>query len=216
MRCLNWDGMVSVSSFSPFETRKSSSTSPTHPKTPQAVYSWLTSRILSTMLYSGPSEVPLELAPAPCVWFLHVSQMVSLDMSIARYNESLSPLSLTLQDFLGQAHFTLGEVVGSLGSRSEKPLGWVFSHYLKSIHSHSEHNRNSRTQVFPLGSSLLHTWSCFPGFPQRSVYLSWGLQHVCVTLRSLRESVFPAGASFKLSELHTRAVVAVCRHIINS
>lgn len=31
--------------------------------------------------------------------------------------------SLTLQDFLGQAHFTLGEVVGSLGSRSEKALG---------------------------------------------------------------------------------------------
>lgn len=29
----------------------------------------------------------------------------------------------TLQDFLGQAHFTLGEVVGSLGSRSEKALG---------------------------------------------------------------------------------------------
>lgn len=32
-------------------------------------------------------------------------------------------LSLSLQDFLGQAHFTLGEVVGSLGSRSEKALG---------------------------------------------------------------------------------------------
>lgn len=32
-------------------------------------------------------------------------------------------LSLTLQDFLGQAFCTLGEVVGSLGSRSEKALG---------------------------------------------------------------------------------------------
>ena len=29
------------------------------------------------------------------------------------------------QDFLGQAHCTLGEVVGSLGSRIEKSLGWV-------------------------------------------------------------------------------------------
>lgn len=37
----------------------------------------------------------------------------------------LTSFSLTLQDFLGQAHCTLGEVVGSLGSRSEKPLGWV-------------------------------------------------------------------------------------------
>lgn len=33
--------------------------------------------------------------------------------------------SSSTQDFLGQAHFTLGEVVGSLGSRSEKALGWV-------------------------------------------------------------------------------------------
>lgn len=33
--------------------------------------------------------------------------------------------SPSTQDFLGQAHFTLGEVVGSLGSRSEKALGWV-------------------------------------------------------------------------------------------
>uniref|UniRef100_A0A7N6F6R3 Copine 8 n=1 Tax=Anabas testudineus TaxID=64144 RepID=A0A7N6F6R3_ANATE len=32
-------------------------------------------------------------------------------------------LLLPLQDFLGQAFCTLGEVVGSLGSRSEKPLG---------------------------------------------------------------------------------------------
>lgn len=33
--------------------------------------------------------------------------------------------SSSVQDFLGQAHFSLGEVVGSLGSRSEKALGWV-------------------------------------------------------------------------------------------
>ncbi len=32
-------------------------------------------------------------------------------------------LFLPLQDFLGQAYCTLGEVVGSMGSRSEKALG---------------------------------------------------------------------------------------------
>lgn len=42
-----------------------------------------------------------------------------------RNRTKLSIFLPTLQDFLGQAHFTLGEVVGSLGSRSEKPLGWV-------------------------------------------------------------------------------------------
>lgn len=51
-----------------------------------------------------------------CLWLRHAH---------THTNEHRSLLSLSLQDFLGQAHFTLGEVVGSLGSRSEKPLGWV-------------------------------------------------------------------------------------------
>lgn len=40
-----------------------------------------------------------------------------------KYFNSFTSLLLTLQDFLGQAHCTLGEVVGSLGSRLEKALG---------------------------------------------------------------------------------------------
>lgn len=48
-----------------------------------------------------------------------VIQMTSL------FRHKWQTCSLSTQDFLGQAHFTLGEVVGSLGSRSEKALGWV-------------------------------------------------------------------------------------------
>lgn len=79
---------------------------------------------------------------------------------------SFTSLSLTLQDFLGQAYCTLGEVVGSQGSRLEKALGWVGVHtavreretadiliiiWPKAVDAH-----------FKLNQASLSCQSCFP------------------------------------------------------
>lgn len=78
-------------------------------------------------------------------------------------------LLLTLQDFLGQAYCTLGEVVGSLGSRSEKPLGWVGLPIAVSIFQwlsepmlidhHSKWNLSGLSGMLCVG--LFYTCSCF-------------------------------------------------------
>uniref|UniRef100_A0A7N6FF17 C2 domain-containing protein n=1 Tax=Anabas testudineus TaxID=64144 RepID=A0A7N6FF17_ANATE len=56
-------------------------------------------------------------------------------------------LLLPLQDFLGQAFCTLGEVVGSLGSRSEKPLGGIAGKKCGTIIVKAEELNNCRESV---------------------------------------------------------------------
>uniref|UniRef100_A0A674MQ84 Copine 8 n=1 Tax=Takifugu rubripes TaxID=31033 RepID=A0A674MQ84_TAKRU len=52
-------------------------------------------------------------------YFFEERQNLRFDL----YDVDSKSANLSKHDFLGQAHFTLGEVVGSLGSRSEKALG---------------------------------------------------------------------------------------------
>lgn len=54
-------------------------------------------------------------------YFFEERQNLRFDL----YDVDSKSANLSKHDFLGQAHFTLGEVVGSLGSRSEKPLGGI-------------------------------------------------------------------------------------------
>uniref|UniRef100_A0AAQ4QWU5 Copine 8 n=1 Tax=Gasterosteus aculeatus aculeatus TaxID=481459 RepID=A0AAQ4QWU5_GASAC len=57
------------------------------------------------------------------------------------------PLSMSNQDFLGQAYCTLGEVVGSLGSRSEKALGGIQGKKCGTIIVKAEELSNCRESV---------------------------------------------------------------------
>ena len=66
----------------------------------------------------------IEYVYVACVSFLSVGHVWKTKMNDFFFFFK-NPPSSTFQDFLGQAYCTLGEVVGSLGSRSEKPLGWV-------------------------------------------------------------------------------------------
>nr|XP_046234425.1 copine-8 isoform X2 [Scatophagus argus] len=53
-------------------------------------------------------------------YFFEERQNLRFDL----YDVDSKSANLSKHDFLGQAHCTLGEVVGSLGSRLEKPLGY--------------------------------------------------------------------------------------------
>ncbi|TKS90986.1 Copine-8 [Collichthys lucidus] len=63
------------------------------------------------------------------------------------YDVDSKSANLSKHDFLGQAYFTLGEVVGSLGSRSEKPLGGIQGKKCGTVIVKAEELNNCRESV---------------------------------------------------------------------
>ncbi|XP_012672772.2 copine-8 isoform X3 [Clupea harengus] len=65
-------------------------------------------------------------------YFFEERQNLRFDL----YDVDSKSTNLSKHDFLGQAHCTLGEVVGSLGGRLEKPLGWNSKHVCRFYFPH--------------------------------------------------------------------------------
>ncbi|XP_075868200.1 copine-8 isoform X2 [Nelusetta ayraudi] len=76
-------------------------------------------------------------------YFFEERQNLRFDL----YDVDSKSANLSKHDFLGQAHFTLGEVVGSLGSRSEKPLGGIPGKKCGTIIVKAEELNNCRESV---------------------------------------------------------------------
>ncbi|XP_077565868.1 copine-8 isoform X1 [Stigmatopora nigra] len=76
-------------------------------------------------------------------YFFEERQNLRFDL----YDVDSKSANLSKHDFLGQAHCTLGEVVGSLGSRLEKPLGGVSGKKCGTIIVKAEELNNCRESV---------------------------------------------------------------------
>uniref|UniRef100_A0A3Q3W522 C2 domain-containing protein n=1 Tax=Mola mola TaxID=94237 RepID=A0A3Q3W522_MOLML len=76
-------------------------------------------------------------------YFFEERQNIRFDL----YDVDSKSADLSKHDFLGQAHFTLGEVVGSLGSRSEKALGGIQGKKCGTIIVKAEELNNCRESV---------------------------------------------------------------------
>ncbi|XP_069012767.1 copine-8 [Embiotoca jacksoni] len=76
-------------------------------------------------------------------YFFEERQNIRFDL----YDVDSKSANLSKHDFLGQAHCTLGEVVGSLGSRSEKSLGGIPGKKCGTIIVKAEELNNCRESV---------------------------------------------------------------------
>ncbi|KAM6895622.1 copine-8 [Xenentodon cancila] len=76
-------------------------------------------------------------------YFFEERQNLRFDL----YDVDSKSANLSKHDFLGQAHCTLGEVVGSLGSRLEKPLGGIQGKKCGTIIVKAEELNNCRESV---------------------------------------------------------------------
>ncbi|XP_041833351.1 copine-8 [Melanotaenia boesemani] len=76
-------------------------------------------------------------------YFFEERQNLRFDL----YDVDSKSANLSKHDFLGQAHCTLGEVVGSLGSRLEKPLGGIPGKKCGTIIVKAEELNNCRESV---------------------------------------------------------------------
>ncbi|XP_054656913.1 copine-8 isoform X1 [Dunckerocampus dactyliophorus] len=76
-------------------------------------------------------------------YFFEERQNLRFDL----YDVDSKSANLSKHDFLGQAHCTLGEVVGSLGSRLEKPLGGISGKKCGTIIVKAEELNNCRESV---------------------------------------------------------------------
>ncbi|XP_024138111.1 copine-8 isoform X1 [Oryzias melastigma] len=76
-------------------------------------------------------------------YFFEERQNLRLDL----YDVDSKSANLSKHDFLGQAHCTLGEIVGSLGSRLEKPLGGIPGKKCGTIIVKAEELNNCRESV---------------------------------------------------------------------
>uniref|UniRef100_A0A7N6ABX8 C2 domain-containing protein n=1 Tax=Anabas testudineus TaxID=64144 RepID=A0A7N6ABX8_ANATE len=76
-------------------------------------------------------------------YFFEERQNLRFDL----YDVDSKSANLSKHDFLGQAFCTLGEVVGSLGSRSEKPLGGIAGKKCGTIIVKAEELNNCRESV---------------------------------------------------------------------
>uniref|UniRef100_A0A8C5HZN7 Copine-8 n=1 Tax=Gouania willdenowi TaxID=441366 RepID=A0A8C5HZN7_GOUWI len=76
-------------------------------------------------------------------YFFEERQNLRFDL----YDVDSKSANLSKHDFLGQAHCTLGEVVGSLGSRIEKPLGGIPGKKCGTIIVKAEELNNCRESV---------------------------------------------------------------------
>ncbi|KAL3048446.1 copine-8 [Trematomus bernacchii] len=76
-------------------------------------------------------------------YFFEERQNLRFDL----YDVDSKSANLSKHDFLGQAYCTLGEVVGSLGSRSEKPLGGIQGKKCGTIIVKAEELNNCRESV---------------------------------------------------------------------
>ncbi|XP_041636751.1 copine-8 [Cheilinus undulatus] len=76
-------------------------------------------------------------------YFFEERQNLRFDL----YDVDSKSANLSKHDFLGQAYCTLGEVVGSLGSRSEKPLGGIPGKKCGTIIVKAEELNNCRESV---------------------------------------------------------------------
>ncbi|KAM4570023.1 copine-8 [Odontesthes bonariensis] len=76
-------------------------------------------------------------------YFFEERQNLRFDL----YDVDSNSANLSKHDFLGQAHCTLGEVVGSMGSRSEKPLGGIPGKKCGTIIVKAEELNNCRESV---------------------------------------------------------------------
>ncbi|CAL1568697.1 unnamed protein product [Knipowitschia caucasica] len=76
-------------------------------------------------------------------YFFEERQNLRFDL----YDVDSKSANLSKHDFLGQAHCTLGEVVGSLGSRSEKSLGGISGKKCGTIIVKAEELNNCRESV---------------------------------------------------------------------
>ncbi|XP_061770436.1 copine-8 isoform X1 [Nerophis ophidion] len=76
-------------------------------------------------------------------YFFEERQNIRFDL----YDVDSKSANLSKHDFLGQAHCTLGEVVGSLGSRLEKPLGGIAGKKCGTIIVKAEELNNCRESV---------------------------------------------------------------------
>ncbi|XP_061920583.1 copine-8 isoform X1 [Entelurus aequoreus] len=76
-------------------------------------------------------------------YFFEERQNLRFDL----YDVDSKSANLSKHDFLGQAHCTLGEVVGSLGSRLEKPLGGIAGKKCGTIIVKAEELNNCRESV---------------------------------------------------------------------
>ncbi|TKS90985.1 copine-8 isoform X1 [Larimichthys crocea] len=76
-------------------------------------------------------------------YFFEERQNLRFDL----YDVDSKSANLSKHDFLGQAYFTLGEVVGSLGSRSEKPLGGIQGKKCGTVIVKAEELNNCRESV---------------------------------------------------------------------
>uniref|UniRef100_H3CYR2 Copine 8 n=1 Tax=Tetraodon nigroviridis TaxID=99883 RepID=H3CYR2_TETNG len=113
-------------------------------------------------------------------YFFEERQNLRFDL----YDVDSKSANLSKHDFLGQAHFSLGEVVGSLGSRSEKALGGIQGKKCGTIIVKAEELNNCRKKkklsFFCLFSVDLA--SVFP-FPISSLV---ELNHTCSICRKLK------------------------------
>ncbi|KAM9334493.1 copine-8 isoform 1-T1 [Symphorus nematophorus] len=73
--------------------------------------------------------------------------LYDVDSKSANLSKHVSAKTCLVYDFLGQAYCTLGEVVGSLGSRSEKPLGGIQGKKCGTIIVKAEELNNCRESV---------------------------------------------------------------------
>ncbi|XP_072233197.1 copine-8 [Leuresthes tenuis] len=76
-------------------------------------------------------------------YFFEERQNLRFDL----YDVDSNSANLSKHDFLGQAHCTLGEVVGSMGSRLEKPLGGIPGKKCGTIIVKAEELNNCRESV---------------------------------------------------------------------
>uniref|UniRef100_A0A3P8NTN6 Copine 8 n=1 Tax=Astatotilapia calliptera TaxID=8154 RepID=A0A3P8NTN6_ASTCA len=76
-------------------------------------------------------------------YFFEERQNLRFDL----YDVDSKSANLSKHDFLGQAHCTLGEIVGSLGSRLEKPLGGIPGKKCGTIIVKAEELNNCRESV---------------------------------------------------------------------
>ncbi|XP_074482173.1 copine-8 [Sebastes fasciatus] len=76
-------------------------------------------------------------------YFFEERQNLRFDL----YDVDSKSANLSKHDFLGQAYCTLGEVVGSLGSRSEKPLGGIQGKKCGTVIVKAEELNNCRESV---------------------------------------------------------------------
>ncbi|XP_015252677.1 PREDICTED: copine-8-like [Cyprinodon variegatus] len=130
-------------------------------------------------------------------YFFEERQNLRFDL----YDVDSKSANLQKHDFLGQAYCTLGEVVGSLGSRLEKPLGGIQGKKCGTIIVKAEELNNCRVSKWffvPIKIKTVKFWSYLVMFTTFYLLLFLYRFTICHKTEVVKNTLNPVWQAFKI------------------